>query len=226
MQFEQVNTQTNTTHPDHPNNEKQQYLARREAAKAADIEVIASAVKQKKAWPVRSAGLLKAFARAYRDSPVKAEAMLERVLNEVRERIPTVERLLLPDQHDIGDCKDGVETRIVLPRGDWFRREPRVQLVNPGAFWQVLREHREVIDSAYAKRQRENKPAFNGDAARERAAKLMPVPKFMRNGRRKSPLGNRTEDRHSVERRREQNRATRHSKQPKKGSENVKKEKK
>jgi len=105
------------------------------------------------------------------------------VLEEVRERFPNVERLLVPDQYDIGDKQQDGEIRLQLPRDEWFRHEPRIQLVNAGAYWETLREHRPDIEAAY--REREKAPqVFNGTAARERAqemSKLHPVPQFLRN---------------------------------------------
>ena len=176
----QTQSQTTTT-ADH--NQKDERQLRREAGKNAGLKVIAEAVKSGKAWPLKNAGLLKALINAYRKSPQQGDWLLGRVLEEVRERFPNVERLLVPDQYDIGDKQQDGEIRLQLPRDEWFRHEPRIQLVNAGAYWETLREHRADIEAAY--REREKAPqVFNGAAARERAqemSKLQPVPKFMRN---------------------------------------------
>ena len=165
--------------------QRNEHQIRREAGKNAGLKVIAEAVKSGKAWPLKNAGLLKALINAYRKSPQQGDWLLGRVLDEVRERMPTVERLLVPDQYDIGDKKgESEEVRLQLPRDEWFRHEPRIQLVNAGAYWETLREHRADVEAAYREREKAPPQVFNGAAARERAqemSKLQPVPKFMRN---------------------------------------------
>lgn len=166
--------------------DKSEHQIRREADKNAGLKVITEAVQSGKAWPLKNAGLLKALIRAYIKSPEQGNWLLGRVLEEVRERVPAAERLLVPDQFDIGDKQEGGEIRLQLPRDEWFRHELRIQLVNAGAYWETLREHRADIEAAYRDREKKPVAVFNGEAAKHRAeefSKLHPIPRFMRKSR-------------------------------------------
>ncbi|MEK7628315.1 MAG: hypothetical protein AAB421_02775 [Patescibacteria group bacterium] len=188
-----------------------EFLARREAAKDAALTKLGADIEAGLVWPVTS-GLLKALIRAYKESPQKADDLLGRLLTQAG-----VPALAVPDQKDIGQKgPDGEETRVSLPREEWFRKEPRIALVNPGAFWELSRANREAIESAFPRPERP-KHHRNGNGANGH------------NGRHynagPSPLGNKTGDRREVERRREESRRARHAAQPRKGSGGEKKEK-